>query len=292
MQFSLPFPLNFSLIIMKRYYLILADLEGKINRINSDSNDVFAEIELSVYSSKAALNQLRLEFLARTNLSPSQESYFFKNIKPVPLGYMIYFLNLGEFETKRPQNTRKRVKQYIQDHLSYYQDYYIEHKDFYQYLERNRTHRDNEYFIRNQGQLKFHPDALPYFMDKDFSTSHDYIVAKIFAHKLLIARLTKELETLEDPTSIPGKSLSKKLRWTGPKVDLIELLYGLHASGTINNGQTDIKELASIFQHFLNIDLGEYYRTYKEIRSRKTNPTKFLDRMIQFLQSRMAQADE
>src|SRR5690554_2504212 len=271
---------------------IVVNLERKIYSINSQSKSIFEEIEAGVYCCKTSLNLLRDQLLSKKYLSKEEECLFFKKIKPIAIGYIIYFLSLADFETKRPQNSKEKVIRHIQDYIDHYQSYYLEHRSFYHYLERKRTDRDLEYFLRSKGPVQFHPDALPYCMDANFSTSHDYIVAKIFAHKLLIKRLIKELDTLENPQSLPIPTFTSELQWTGNKVDLIELIYALHETGTINNGNTDIKVLAKVFQEILNIDLGEYYRTFIEIRSRKLAPTKFIDQMKSCLYRRMSQADE
>ena len=61
------------------------------------------------------------------------------------------------------------------------------------------------------------------------------------------------------------------------KIDIIELIYALHNSGSINKGTADIKEIAVIFEQVLNIDLGNYYHIFVELKARKTKRTKFLD---------------
>jgi hypothetical protein len=66
------------------------------------------------------------------------------------------------------------------------------------------------------------------------------------------------------------------LTWTGNKVDAIETVYALHASGVFNDGKADIKDVAQEFQIAFNIDLGDYYRAFLEIKSRKTVIPKFL----------------
>src|SRR5690554_5323997 len=277
---------------MKDCRQIVADLEQNINLISSGSKTVFEEIETGINYCKNACNKLKKIFLSIDNLTTEQESKFFKTIKPIPIGYMIYFLNLAEFETNRPQNSTKQIKKYIQYSITQFQAYFVEHKTFYRYLERQRTDRDTEYFLRSKGLIKFHPDALNYCMDQNFSTSHDFITAKIFAHKLLIKRLNNELFSLKNPTQPQSETLSKNLKWTGNKVELIELIYALHAVGSINNGEVEIKEIATTLQALFNIQLGDYYRTYIEIRARKINNTKFLDRLKQTLQNKMYQADE
>jgi len=85
---------------------------------------------------------------------------------------------------------------------------------------------------------------------------------------------------------------SSKLFWTGSKTDLIELIYALHNCGAINSGTADIKEMALVFEQMFNIDLGNYYHTFIEIRARKNSKTKFLDRLIDVLTKRFEESDE
>lgn len=85
---------------------------------------------------------------------------------------------------------------------------------------------------------------------------------------------------------------SSNLFWTAIKTELIELIYALHSSNSINNGTVDIKELAAHFEHFYNVDLGNYYHTFIEIRSRKTGTTKFLKKLIDMLKQRMEELND
>lgn len=277
---------------MKYCNQILAQLERKILHIPSNSENAFEKIEMGITYSKQCLRKLQAKIGADGFLSVEAECHFFKYIKPKALGYLIFFLNLAEFEMEKPKSTVKKVKNYILNSIAQYQYYFMEHKEFYIYLKRNRNDRDMEYFLRAYGKIKFHPDALSYCMDDKFSTSHDFIAAKIFAHNLLIEHLNNELIFL-DQTSNPNESQRPtNMNWTGTKTDLIELMYAIHETGAINNGHADIKDLADFFQQILNIDLGEYYRAYIEIRSRKINQTKFLDRMKKNLEKKMTDADQ
>lgn len=278
---------------MKNCRKIVADLEQKIVTLNSGSISVFEEVETGMYYCRKTINKLRKRFLSIELLSPDQECYFFKTIKPIPAGYMIYFISLADFELNRPQTSNRKVKKYIQEKIASYQEYFVEHRTFYKYLERRRTDRDSEYFLRSNGKVKFHLDAVHYCIDQNFSTSHDYITAKIFAHKLLISRLRKELFKLKNTSRLNTfLTTTSPLQWTANKVDLIELIYALHAVKSINNGQVEIKDIASIVQEVFNVELGDYYRTFIEIRSRKINSTKFLDNLKQSLTNRILQADE
>lgn len=270
---------------------IVAQLERKILNIPSSSGNAFEKIEMGITYCQQCLRELRINIGAEEFLTVQAECHFFKHTKPKALGFLIFFLNLAEFEMGRPKSTVKKAKNYILNSIAQYQNYFMEHKEFYLYLKRDRTDRDMEYFLRAHGKIKFHPDALSYCMDDKFSTSHDFIAAKIFAHNRLIEHLNNELIILNQTSKSNESQRTSNMLWTGTKTDLIELMYAIHETGSINNGQADIKDLADFFQQILNIDLGEYYRAYIEIRSRKINQTKFLDLMKKNLQKKMAEAD-
>ena len=83
-----------------------------------------------------------------------------------------------------------------------------------------------------------------------------------------------------------------RLSWTDNKSALIELLYALHYQGSFNNGNADIKEIAIYFETIFNVDLGQYRRTFLEIRDRKSDKTKFINSLEKELLKRMEETDE
>lgn len=113
---------------------------------------------------------------------------------------------------------------------------------------------------------------------------------------MLIVYLKTEINKLENSNgmelTINPYQKESRLFWTANKTDLVELIYALHTTGAINSGTADIKEMASVCERLFNIELGDYYRTYLEIRSRKINQTKFLDKLKESLIVRMEKADE
>ncbi|WP_456438762.1 RteC domain-containing protein, partial [Psychroserpens sp.] len=60
----------------------------------------------------------------------------------------------------------------------------------------------------------------------------------------------------------------------------------------IRNGQADIKRMALVCEKLFDIDLGNFYRTYLEIRERKMDRTRFLNLLKQSLEKRMQDDDE
>ena len=129
--------------------------------------------------------------------------------------------------------------------------------------------------------------------DARFSTSHDYKVAKIKANDLLEVYLNDELLKLnrQGEEQYRISTPKTKLVWTDNKTSLIELIYALHCKGSFNNGNADIKEISAYFEAVFNMELGDVYRTYLEIKNR-TSRTKFLNNLHSLLNNKMDLQDE
>lgn len=93
-------------------------------------------------------------------------------------------------------------------------------------------------------------------------------------------------KTEQTPFSFPNV----RLTWTGSKVDLVELIYAWESAGCFNHGHVTIKEIVSYIQIVFNIDLGDYYHTFRDLR-RRVDRTAFLDSLISHLSDRMDKAD-
>jgi len=50
---------------------------------------------------------------------------------------------------------------------------------------------------------------------------------------------------------------------------MIELMYALQVSGVFHKSATDVKMIVTYFEKIFNVDLGNYYRTFRDIRGRK-----------------------
>lgn len=152
----------------------------------------------------------------------------------------------------------------------------------------NSAYLDHKYFVRGKHDIKLILDNYYFESDHSFSTSHDYKVAKIIANDLIQVYLEDQLCHNNQNKGIESTALN----WTGSKVALIELIYALHSQGVFDNGNTDIKVIAQSFENILNINLGDFYHTYLELRSRKANRTKFLDALRDSLIKKMDEQDE
>jgi hypothetical protein len=153
-------------------------------------------------------------------------------------------------------------------------DYLKENQNFYQYLSSGDTSLDHKLFTRNQPDLNLWFDSNYHSFDLSFTTPADNLVAKLYAKEQIIEQLKKEIAKLKNGKS----STSLNYKWTENKIDLVELIYAIHTKASINSGNIELSEIASIFSQIFNEDLGNIYRIYAEIKNRK-NPTRYLDQL-------------
>lgn len=85
--------------------------------------------------------------------------------------------------------------------------------------------------------------------------------------------------------------MGKVLRWTGTKRALVELIYALDACGCLNKGTVDIKEIVAYFEYVFDIDLGDFYHTYMELKAKTKDRTGFLSTLKDRLLMRMREQD-
>lgn len=115
-------------------------------------------------------------------------------------------------------------------------------------------------------------ETFAFESDPKFCTCHDYTVARIIANDMLEVYLKDELRKLKRTDTEEQKIYTPKvkLNWTDSKSAMIELIYALYYKGSLNNGQADIKEITKYFEVVFNIDLGDVYRSYIEIKNRSS----------------------
>jgi len=270
-------------------------LQVKLQEINAHEASALKKAERSLQSVLATLEQLKLFIISYRFKSAAEEIHFFKEIKPQFVCKQIYYLRLINIQLNQPTGSYKTIKKYLHHQLNTLSYYFINNRSFYHYYRTGSEYLDNQYFLRGKPEMLLTLNAFFFAIDDRFSTSHDYKVAKILANDMLLGYLNNELARLEKPVTVhpkAGQASRSGLKWTASKTDLTELIYALFAVGCINNSNIDIKKIAGVFESIFNIELGDYYRTYLEIRLRKTNRTKLLDALKQKLVNKMDEDDE
>ncbi len=275
---------------MKAYEEILSLLERNLEQLELQAPLDRDTAENAIELCRDSLQATRERVIKKGFKTLEDECAFFKTIKPNLVGYLIFYINIIHIELHRPMVSGKEKHSFYIDYISTLRNYFLEHREVYQYHIGQRTHLDMEYFTRNSNSTAWYHDSLTSLIDAQFTTPKDMVIAQIIGNTRTINYLRRQVTRKKKrPFREGGKGAS--LKWTGNKVDLVELVYALHSSGIINYGQADLKEIAEAFETTFHTSLGDYYRTYLEIRARKIPPTKFLDQLKTNLQKRMAEAD-
>jgi RteC protein len=276
------------------YQVLISEFETKLEALESSYDDILYKAEHGITYTEKCIKCLREIIVLKGFPSTKDEIHFFKHVKPQIFSKLIYYVKLYKIESKRPRSSSKFQVKYLNNQINKLQVFFNDNLEFYRYYRRGSSALDEQYFVRGKSDLRSPTESFHFFTDEEFSTCQDSTVATIMAYDMLIVYLQQEIKSLEthevNPKTNPMKQISK-LFWTGSKTELIELIYALHSSGAINSGTADIKEMASLFEQMFNIDLGNYYHTFIEIRARKCSKTKFLDKLIEVLTKRFEESD-
>jgi hypothetical protein len=220
------------------------------------------------------------QFIDRYTFKDQQEEIqFFKEIKPSIFSKLIFYVTIYRIESKIPDIDAEVKRKFLKKELKKLKTYFNKNHEFYMYYRAGRIHLDNTYFVRGHTSLNL--DLFYFEADPSFTTTYDYKIAEILAYERVCDYIKKQLQETQDSNSYPTaiNTQSSSLTWTSSKISLVELIYALHASGTFNNGQSDVKEIAEFMEGAFNIELGNYYHTYLDIKKRKTNQTQFLQKL-------------
>ena len=127
--------------------------------------------------------------------------------------------------------------------------------------------------------------------DSNFSTICDFKVAKILANEMRQIYLNEEIAKIDEQQTVQPSSFPKsRLTWTRTKTDLVELIYALCEADCFNYRKINLKQITSYVENVFNVDLGNPYHTYIEIRER-TNRTQFLDELKEILMRKIDKDD-
>jgi hypothetical protein len=270
-------------------------LEEQIKAISQEEDNLIRLSEKCIQVVLSSLATLRELTEAYPFESPQQEIYFFRNVKPLFSSKLIYYLELLRIETRRPTGSDKAQLRYLDKELNTLKQFFFDNLDFYRYYRTGATYLDEKYFMRLNFDIHLVLDAHIFDADPRFSTSHDFKVARLLANESLRLYLNQAMTELLHPerqTQPAALSSKHALAWTYSKTALIELLYALQSTGVFNHSSADVKQIATYLETVFNVDLGNYYRTFQEIRIRKSGRTNFLDLMKEKLIQRMDEADE
>lgn len=213
------------------------------------------------------------------------EIEFFKVIKPQILGKLIFYNKLYSIETRCPIDTVIKNKYYhkhLQELNLEYKKYFA-YNEFYKYYNAKRIDKDIEYFTLGKTDLLIGINSFIFEIDVQFSTYYDYKIAHIISHDLLQNYLHEKIQEYNICTN---QMMSSNLVWSESQNALIELIYALYLSGSINNDKGEIRKIA-LFQQLFGIKLLDIHHAFHRMKTRAKSETCYLDKLKDVLEEYM-----
>ena len=273
---------------------ILLEIDSEIANFDIYGYDIIENSLNMVRRLQAILNELRGRLVTYTFASKKDEITFFKEQKPEILSRLLYFNKIYQIESRCPNGSDDVVKKYLNDELDSLTFFFNKNLNFYQYYRSRSNTYDEYYFLRGSTDIRLCSSSAQFDKDPNFSTAYDYKVAKILSNEMLRIYLNQRMIKVDKGAELEEvrvKYAKSPIRFTGRKAALIELGYALTASGDINQGNIEIKEMMSVLGAVFNIDLGDYYASYIAMKGRKKDRTSYLNNLMQSLQKRMDDDD-
>ena len=265
-----------------------SDFNSELQILLNNSNNNYLALELS----QRYLHHIKSHIIESNFEVPQEEINCFKEIKPKLHSKLIYFKELLSIQQNLPLGSNEQKINYLNNHLNRFYLFFEENKSFIKYIRSELTNLDDQFFIRKNILSNQSYDINATEIDIRWNTGYDIILARYMAFEKLEVEINLRLYQINQSSYLSVQTTPKKrLHWTESKTSLVELIYALHATGSLNNGQTDIKTIAEILQAVFQIDLGDHYRIYYDLKTRKIHRTKFLNHLIEKLNQRMENGD-
>ena len=276
------------------YESLYSQLNEALAANANQHSSVIAKASSNLKSCEEHLEKLRI--LAEQNSfdSNADEINFFKKIKPCFFAQWIYWREIFQIESRRPLGSPIEIENYLRRHNQNFYYFFIDHMEFIFYLRQGLSFHDEIYFLRKNQDLDEWLCHYIFSFDRSFSTSRDELVSRVIAYEQLQEYLKEEIEKIKNGSTKVIKDVNSicMLQWTASKASLVELIYALQSGGAYNNGNAGVKQIAGCFEKLFQVELGNYFNTFSEIRLRKKNRTSFLDHIKEKLILRMDEADE
>lgn len=203
------------------------------------------------------------------------EITFFKRMRPELESDWLFHRDISTLIAAAPPGGSEQLHGYYQQALADIADFFDRHRFLRTYIQFGQVLLDDKLFVRCSapGELVDWGGSLY----GDWPTARcSTLLAALYAKEKMAAWIDAYLHRRQGQSVMAGRQ-APSLQWTGSKAALVELLYALQQAGALNGGRATIKELADFFGDAFAVDLGNYYRSFQELRIRKKNRTSFLD---------------
>lgn len=269
------------------YYIATAKrLCDELEQLHYTKSDVQTRADEAAKLIRKTLTSFRRKIRKEDFSSLDGEIHFFKYVKPRINSYLIFYSILAEIETNKLILSDDEIKNLIDKKQRMFRHIFRENLDFVKYYRAGLTHLDNLYFIRGGNLGSFSKHSTNQLLDPEFNTSHDLIAANIMAYDLFQKYVAPKPEL--QPSFGPP---NPRLKWTANKLDLVELIYALQASGAINYGDADLKDISVALESVFQVQIGDLYRSFHDISNRKKEQIKFVNRLESDLERKILELE-
>lgn len=268
------------------------EFEKEYEVLKNTSDDVLSiSLEIIHYIEKK-LKEIHKWLKKHVFLSVQEEIYFFKELKPKMVSKLLFYKELLKLEASLPPSKKKKRKHY-EELLTAIHQYVTTNKEFYEYYRSRSSHKDEDHFVRYSYKDIIKYDCYLINFDSKLSTSHDYNVATIIANDMFTSHLENKLEELNSNNPTTYNSMNNKITWTGTKVDMAEMIYGLYYKNMLNDGKADIKEIAKALCFAFNIEIDDktLYRCLQDIKRRSPIKAVFLQNLSKVADNKFKDSD-
>ena len=242
----------------------------------------------------STLSKMRVKVYQEGFSDKMKEISFFKDIKSIPMGHLVYYNEVRECEERLPKLGLKPKLKFLRGQRERINSFHKCHLSFHRYIMGERKDLDRHYFTRSPWiQPPMGIDNCGY--DLMFNTSHDVLYAKFKGFERFgnyLVEYENRLKTLE---SVPASSVNNQktpFNFTLPPTAAVEIAYAFREARAINHGDFEIKAFIDYFCEVFDIEIKEPYVLLSQITNRKKHRAKYLQRILDAFLGFLDERDE
>lgn len=268
---------------------LYSKMQVQLQDISQSANDLLYIAEQSYYAVVEYLKELKKFTRDYEFKDMPEEVLFFKEVKPLFLKELVYFMKIFDIESAKPVASQDILKNYYLGWIEQFSNYFEQNRFFYLYYRTEKSHLDHLMFTREPQEIPLMPN---YSLDADpgFSNVYSFKLAKIKAFEELTSFLQTHVYRLDNKGDNAEDKAKQRLNFIHSNAQFIELTYGLWKSGAF--GQVTIKEAFEGMQYFFNKKITNYYGYFESMRIRKKNRTPYMDLLKDYVIRHMDETDD
>lgn len=226
-----------------------------------------------------SLRTLRQTVEAQGFPDQDTEVFYFKKIKPAVEGRFTYCKRVYQLQLNELKSTQLE-KERLRRELDAASQVLAQQESFWRYCQSGSQSLDEQYFVRGKEDWALQPWHTSF--DERFSTSGDQQLAQLIATELFMEYVDRRIKQQSDPASGDNRRPpGPPMRCNASATEMVELIYALHAAGVFPGS---IRELIQAFENSFQIRLPNYHVTFGQIKARKTEFTRFLNKLVTALE--------